>query len=664
MNHTLLRKLSIFTLLLFSASLLAQVSIIAHRGASAYALENSLAAFNKAYELNADAVELDIWRTTDDSLVVMHDRTTGRTATKDLVVPESSASQLRKIKLNNGERIPYLQEVLKNLPTGKKIVIEIKCCWEKGNAGNVFPMLKRILINSGRLNDAIIIAFNPETLAEAKKQLPNNKCYWLTYQKDQEDQLIETCKKNNFDGLNVNYGILTDSLSIKCKKNNLDLLAWTVDKPESALFTRLNNKVTGITTNKPDLIRDILSKNNYESTYYGQKRSIHEMIPTGVGETIFLGNSITDIGEWSDFFQTIKVKNRGISGDITLGVLARLDKILSAKPAKIFLMIGINDIANNIPDSIILQNYRMIVEKIQVQSAGTRLFIQSILPTNSIFPHFARHQNKTEHILFINNKLNELCIEKKLTYIDVFSTLADDNNNLKPIYTNDGLHLMAEGYKQWIEVLKQYINEPQAPKSKYEGAYYLTRLKAHRAETIAPNSIIFIGNSITEQGWWNLLFKSKNIVNRGIGGDNTYGILNRLPEIMQTKPSKVFLMDGINDITAGRGVEEISANILKMIEICRTISPATTLYIQNVLPLNDDCLAYDGLKGKNTEVVKLNAKLKEICAENRITYIDIASLVSDNSGQLKATLTKDGIHLQPEGYQIWAAYLKKMKYIK
>lgn len=133
---------------------------------------------------------------------------------------------------------------------------------------------------------------------------------------------------------------------------------------------------------------------------------------------------------------------------------------------------------------------------------------------------------------------------------------------------------------------------------------------------------------------------------------------------MQTKPSKVFLMDGINDITAGRGVEEISANILKMIEICRTISPATTLYIQNVLPLNDDCLAYDGLKGKNTEVVKLNAKLKEICAENRITYIDIASLVSDNSGQLKATLTKDGIHLQPEGYQIWAAYLKKMKYIK
>lgn len=664
MNHSTLKSLSLFTLLFLSASLVAQVSIIAHRGASAYALENSLAAFKKAYEQNADAIELDIWRTTDDSLVVMHDRTTGRTANKDLIVPESTASQLRKIKLNNGERIPYLQEVLKTLPVGTKIVVEIKCCWEKGDAGNVFPMLKRILINSGRLNDAIIIAFNPESLADAKKQLPNNKCYWLTYQKDQDDQSIETCKKYNFDGLNVNYGILTDSLSVKCKRNNLDLLVWTVDKPESALFARLNNKVVGITTNKPDVIRDIVAKNNYESTYYGQKRSIHEMIPSGVGETIFLGNSITDIGEWSEFFQTIKMKNRGISGDISLGVLSRLDKILIDKPAKLFLMIGINDIARNIPDSIILHNYRMIVDKIQTQSPDTKLFIQSILPTNNTFPQFALHQNKTEHILFLNNKLKELCTEKKLTYIDVFSSLADDHSKLKPIYTNDGLHLMAEGYKQWIEVLEPFINEPQAPKSKFEGPYYITRLKAHRSETIAPNSIIFIGNSITEQGWWNLLFKSKNIVNRGIGGDNTYGILNRLPEIMETKPSKVFLMDGINDITAGRSIEEIGGNIVKMIEICRTISPLTTLYIQNVLPLNDDCLSYDGLKGKNTEVVKLNAKLKEICDDHNVIYVDIASLVRDESGQLKATLTKDGIHLQPEAYQIWAAHLKKMKYIK
>lgn len=661
MNYLHLKNILLAVTILTTITVSAQINIISHRGASAYALENSMSAFKKAFELNADAIELDIWRTTDDSLVVMHDRTTGRTAEKNFIIPESTASQLRKIKLKNGERIPYLQEVLSTLPHDKKLVIEIKCCWEKGKAGDVFPMLSRILKNSGRINDVIIIAFNPATLATAKKQLPNNKCYWLTSQKGEDIQQIETCKKFNLDGLNVNYDILTDSLSLKCKQNRLDLLVWTVDKPDAALFARLNNKVVGITTNKPDLIRDILLKNNYESTYFAQKRSIHEMIPAGAGETIFLGNSITDIGEWSDFFQTIKVKNRGISGDITLGVLARLDNVLITKPAKIFLMIGINDIANNNPDSIILQNYRIIVSKIQQKSPETKLFIQSILPTNNQFTQFARHQNKTEHILFINMQLKALCQEKEITYIDVFSSLADAENNLKTTYTNDGLHLLATGYKVWIEILKPYINEPQTPNKKFENPYYLTRLKAHRAETIAPNSVIFVGNSITEQGWWNQLFKRSDLVNRGIGGDNTYGILNRLPEILQTKPSKLFLMDGINDITAGRGVEEIIRNIRKMIEMCQTISPKTKLYVQSVLPVNDACLAYDGLKGKNTEVTKLNNELRNLCSSQNITYINIASLVSDENGSLKAELTKDGIHLHPQGYIIWSDYLKKMK---
>lgn len=157
------------------------------------------------------------------------------------------------------------------MPTGKKIVIEIKCCWEKGDAGNVFPMLKNILERSGRIKDAIIIAFNPSTLKEAKKQLPDNKCYYLSWQKNKEDELIETCKNHNLDGLNVNYGNLTDDLINKTKNVELELFVWTVDNPLDALNYRLNNKVSGITTNKPDIIHDVLSKNNYETNYYQQK---------------------------------------------------------------------------------------------------------------------------------------------------------------------------------------------------------------------------------------------------------------------------------------------------------------------------------------------------------------------------------------------------------
>lgn len=231
----------------------AQISIIAHRGASAYETENSLAAFKKAFKLKADAIEMDIWRTTDDSLVIMHDRTTGRTANGNLVVPESTAADLRALRLNNGEQIPFVSEVISLVPKRKKMVIEIKNFKEKGNAGTVFPMLSNQLKQSGRAKDAIIISFGAEVLAEAKKHLPECKCYYLSGKENAEEELIETCKKLKLDGLNVHYKILTESLAEKTKQAGLDLLVWTVDDTEVVKHAR--GKVIGITTNKPDVVR-------------------------------------------------------------------------------------------------------------------------------------------------------------------------------------------------------------------------------------------------------------------------------------------------------------------------------------------------------------------------------------------------------------------------
>jgi lysophospholipase L1-like esterase len=122
-------------------------------------------------------------------------------------------------------------------------------------------------------------------------------------------------------------------------------------------------------------------------------------------------------------------------------------------------------------------------------------------------------------------------------------------------------------------------------------------------------------------------------------------------------------MAGINDITAGRDITEIILNFEKIIEVTQVASPQTQLYIQSVLPVNDTSLAYNELKGKNPTIVQLNSQLKKLCEEKNIPYIDIASLLSDEKGQLKANLTKDGIHLQPEAYIIWTDYLKKMNYL-
>jgi lysophospholipase L1-like esterase len=191
----------------------------------------------------------------------------------------------------------------------------------------------------------------------------------------------------------------------------------------------------------------------YKTTYYEQKVTLFRLLPNTKGEIVFLGNSITDIGEWAEIWQNNKVRNRGISGDNTFGVLARLDEITSAKPAKVFIMIGINDIAKETPDSIIIANYKKIISRIQSESPKTKIIVQSILPTNNDFTEFKRHQNKTAHVIFINAALENYCKEFGLVYVDLYTVFLDDNKKLDKKYTNDGLHINGYGYMKWKEVL-------------------------------------------------------------------------------------------------------------------------------------------------------------------------------------------------------------------
>ena len=119
-------------------------------------------------------------------------------------------------------------------------------------------MLSDQLKQSGRSKDAIIISFGADVLAETKKYLPECKCYFLSGKEMAEDELIATCLKLKLDGLNVHYKILTESLAEKTKQVGLDLLVWTVDEPEQ--IKQASSKVSGITTNKPDVVRKCINK--------------------------------------------------------------------------------------------------------------------------------------------------------------------------------------------------------------------------------------------------------------------------------------------------------------------------------------------------------------------------------------------------------------------
>ena len=114
------------------------------------------------------------------------------------------------------------------------------------------------------------------------------------------------------------------------------------------------------------------------STFYEQRATLFEELPVTSRDIIFLGNSITNGCEWGELFQNTYVKNRGISGDICMGVYDRLDPIIKGKPAKIFLLIGINDVARGTSADTIVARIEMIVKKIKAESPKTELYLQSV----------------------------------------------------------------------------------------------------------------------------------------------------------------------------------------------------------------------------------------------------------------------------------------------
>jgi lysophospholipase L1-like esterase len=179
------------------------------------------------------------------------------------------------------------------------------------------------------------------------------------------------------------------------------------------------------------------------SSYVDSKRDI-----------IFLGNSITAGVDWHELLGNRYARNRGISGDITFGVLERLHEVTAGKPAKVFILIGINDIQRNIPDSVIVNNYRRMIRFIRQQSPKTKIYFQTLMPVNNEFTQFKNHYNKDEHIQWVNNQIRLFAETENVTVVDLHPHFLNAEGKLDKRYTMDGLHLNAEGYKVWAAVLK------------------------------------------------------------------------------------------------------------------------------------------------------------------------------------------------------------------
>lgn len=189
--------------------------------------------------------------------------------------------------------------------------------------------------------------------------------------------------------------------------------------------------------------------------HYPQRVAKFEKEPVVAGRIIFLGNSITEMGNWGKLLGDSTVVNRGIGGDITFGVLKRLDDVIRRQPSKLFLLIGINDIGKDIPDAVIADNIRKIIQRVQHESSSTAIYLESILPVNPDITGFPQHYDKNQHVIATNILLQHVAADTKVKFIDTNSLFSDEHGKLKKEYTIEGLHINEKGYEAWVKFLKE-----------------------------------------------------------------------------------------------------------------------------------------------------------------------------------------------------------------
>lgn len=173
------------------------------------------------------------------------------------------------------------------------------------------------------------------------------------------------------------------------------------------------------------------------------------VIPTDI---VMIGDSITHEGHWKDMFPNIKIANRGVGGDRTDDVLRRINDIISLKPNKAFLMVGINDIGWGRCVQDVIDDYLKIIEILQKNNI--EIFIQSTIECNRRICG-----KKLDRVRLLNEKLQNYSRENDLYFINLNEILSEEKNGLLDKYTTDGIHLSGAGYMVWRENLEKYINE-------------------------------------------------------------------------------------------------------------------------------------------------------------------------------------------------------------
>ena len=233
------------------------------------------------------------------------------------------------------------------------------------------------------------------------------------------------------------------------------------------------NNITSNSSLYPIKGLEIKYQQDWQKDFYYKKIAEFEKSPVGYNKIVFLGNSITQgLRHYTNVFNRDDIVNRGISGDYTEGVLARLQEIIYYKPKAVFLLIGLNDFFDdnsnrpNRTPNYVSNNIIRIAKTIKQRSPKTKVYIQTIMPINN-----QQYLEDKPYVQFlwpesspsVNNQINEtnqrIISNKNFDIIDLHSAFLSNDSQLDTKYSADGVHLNELGYKNWINTINPILNK-------------------------------------------------------------------------------------------------------------------------------------------------------------------------------------------------------------
>lgn len=400
-----------------------------------------------------------------------------------------------------------------------------------------------------------------------------------------------------------------------------------------------------------------------QTPFRAHRYDVFKSMPINNQSIVFVGNSITNMHPWVEAFgNNPHIVNRGNSGGTSSEILANVRSYCAGKPAKIFLMIGINDKPNGSNHAAIVSNIQQTIATIKEVSPSTKIYLQSILPANF-------GGATPTYIAQCNSALQQMLTDRgytDVTYIDVYNQLLGklDTDNTG-VYSFDKLHTTAAGYAIWTDYIKSYVDATPVYPSEAEtkarqqnggnNSSWGARATYFSMFPIESNDVLFFGDEMVHGGEWHELLGNVHVKNRGTswGYEGTNGWMGytkndvkatfaTVEGVNKVCPKQVLLYTGTGEAN-GTGDMTTIVNYYKgIVSDIRGYAPTAKISLVSLMPTNT---------GNNTRVKEFNSAIETYANEtDNVEYIDIYSTLATNDAPKAAYFPNSDNMLHGDGY--------------